>query len=103
MGTPSPLSLPPHLTQANTSKSNVLLSNSAQSTRGVLSFFGSFLLAASRATHSPSSPAGGVVASRCAASLNRARRSTGEFEVVLPGAIRAGQGENDRRRSLLEW
>ncbi|RKH95704.1 hypothetical protein D7Y04_32365 [Corallococcus sp. AB038B] len=29
-GPPTPLSLPPHLTQANTSKSNVLLSNSAQ-------------------------------------------------------------------------
>ena len=28
--TPTPLSLPPHLTQANTSKSNVLLSNSAK-------------------------------------------------------------------------
>jgi hypothetical protein len=39
--------LPPHLTQANTSKSNVLFSNSAQSTRGVLSFIRSFLAAAS--------------------------------------------------------
>lgn len=33
--------LPPPLTQANTSQSNVLLSNSAQFTRGVLSFSGS--------------------------------------------------------------
>ena len=39
--------LPPHLTQANTSKSNVLFSNSAQSTPGVLSFIRSFLAAAS--------------------------------------------------------
>jgi len=39
--------LPPHLTQANTSKPNVLLSISAQSTRGVLCFTRSFLTAAS--------------------------------------------------------
>ena len=39
--------LPPHLAQANTSKSNVLFSNPAQSTRGVLSFICSFLAAAS--------------------------------------------------------
>ena len=39
--------LPPHLMQANTSTSNVLFINSAQSTRGVLSFIRSFLAAAS--------------------------------------------------------
>jgi hypothetical protein len=39
--------LPPHLMHANTSKSNVLFSNSAQSTRGVLSFIRSCLAAAS--------------------------------------------------------
>ncbi|WP_239014618.1 hypothetical protein [Archangium violaceum] len=37
--------LPPHLTQTNTSKSNVLLRNPAQSTRGVVSFIRSFLAA----------------------------------------------------------
>jgi aspartate/methionine/tyrosine aminotransferase len=41
------LSLPPHLPQANTSKSNVLFSTSAQSTRGVLCFIRSLLAAAS--------------------------------------------------------
>jgi kynurenine formamidase len=39
--------MPAHLTQANTSKSNVLFSHSAPSTRGVLSFICSFLAAAS--------------------------------------------------------
>ena len=42
--------LPPHLTQANISTENVLRSNSAQSTRGVLSLLGPFLVAASSAT-----------------------------------------------------
>ena len=51
------LRLPPHLTQANTSKSNVFLRSSAQSTRGVLSFFGSFLAAASSATLVSPAPA----------------------------------------------
>ncbi|RKH53903.1 hypothetical protein D7Y23_02415 [Corallococcus sp. AB050B] len=45
--------LPPHLTQTNTSKSNVLLSKSAQSTRGVLSF----LTAAWGASLASSAPA----------------------------------------------
>ncbi|WNG54654.1 hypothetical protein F0U59_07565 [Archangium gephyra] len=49
--------LPPHLTQTNTSKSNVLLSNSAQSTRGVLSFIRSFLAATSSLALASSSPA----------------------------------------------
>jgi hypothetical protein len=43
---PSTRGLPAHLTQANTSKANVLLSNSAQSTRGVFCFIGSLLAAA---------------------------------------------------------
>ncbi|ATB30422.1 hypothetical protein MEBOL_003883 [Melittangium boletus DSM 14713] len=50
---------PPHPTQANTSKSNVLLSNSAQSTRGVLSFLRSLLAAASSPALASSAPAGG--------------------------------------------
>ncbi|WNG53049.1 hypothetical protein F0U60_51340 [Archangium minus] len=52
--------LPPHLTQANTSRSNVLLSNSAQSTRGVFSFSGSFLATAWGATLASSTPAWGT-------------------------------------------
>jgi hypothetical protein len=51
--------LPPHLTQANTSKSNVFLRSCAQSTRGVLSFCGSFLAAALSATLASSAPAWG--------------------------------------------
>ncbi|RYZ17629.1 MAG: hypothetical protein EOO70_01375 [Myxococcaceae bacterium] len=49
--------LPPHLTQANTSKSNVLLSNSTQSTRGVLSSIRSFLAAASSPALASCAPA----------------------------------------------
>ncbi|WNG44728.1 hypothetical protein F0U60_11965 [Archangium minus] len=49
--------LPPHLTQTNTSKSNVLLSNSAQSTRGVPSFIRSLLAATSCLALASSSPA----------------------------------------------
>ncbi|NOK08495.1 hypothetical protein HNS30_05525 [Corallococcus exercitus] len=52
--------LPPHLTQANTSKSNVLFSNSAQSPRGVFSFSRSLLAAAWGATLVSSSPARGT-------------------------------------------
>ncbi|WNG28663.1 hypothetical protein F0U62_35205 [Cystobacter fuscus] len=48
--------LPPHLTQANTSKSNVLRSSPTPSSRGICSFFGSFLAAASGATLSPCAP-----------------------------------------------
>ncbi|WP_171808677.1 hypothetical protein [Corallococcus exiguus] len=44
--------LPPHLTQAN-----VLLSNSAQSTRGVFSFIRSLLVAASSPALVSSAPA----------------------------------------------
>src|SRR5688572_20089717 len=51
---------PPHLTQANTSKSNLLLSTSAQSTPDGLSFIGSLLAAASSATLASSSPAWGT-------------------------------------------
>ncbi|WNG45293.1 hypothetical protein F0U60_15145 [Archangium minus] len=51
--------LPPHLTQTNTSKSNVLLSNSAQSTRGDFSFIGSLLAAAWGSTLASSAPAWG--------------------------------------------
>ncbi|WP_256337294.1 hypothetical protein [Myxococcus xanthus] len=43
--------------QANTSTSNVLLSNSAQSTRGVFSFIGSVLAAASSPTLASCAPA----------------------------------------------
>jgi hypothetical protein len=57
--TPTPLSLPPHLTQAKTSKSNVLLSNSAQSTRGVLSCLPSCLAAVWGASLASSTPAWG--------------------------------------------
>ncbi|RKG95296.1 hypothetical protein D7X74_42090, partial [Corallococcus sp. CA047B] len=46
-----PRRLPPHLIQANTSKSNVLLRDSAQSTRGVRSF-----LAAASSPDSPPRP-----------------------------------------------
>ncbi len=42
-----------------TSKPNVLLSSGAQSTRGVISFFGSLLAAASGATLASSAPAWG--------------------------------------------
>jgi hypothetical protein len=45
---------------ANTSKSNVLLSNSAQSTRGVFSFIGSVLAAAWGATLASFAPAWGT-------------------------------------------
>ena len=45
--------------QANTSTSNVLLSNSAQSPRGVFSFIGSLLAAAWGATLASSAPAWG--------------------------------------------
>ncbi|WAM30394.1 MULTISPECIES: NAD(P)-binding domain-containing protein [Myxococcus] len=55
--------MPPHLTQAHTSKSNVLLSSSALSTRAVLSFIGSFLPAAWGATLPSSPPAWGNGAS----------------------------------------
>jgi hypothetical protein len=51
---------PPHPTQANTSKSNVLLSHSAWSTRGVLSFLRSLLAAASSPPLASSAPAGGT-------------------------------------------
>jgi hypothetical protein len=57
--TPTPLSLPPLLTQANTSKSNVFLSNSAQSSRGVLCFIPSVRAAASFPALASSSPAWG--------------------------------------------
>jgi hypothetical protein len=60
--TPTPLSLPPHLTQANTSKSNVLFTNSAPSTRGLLSFIPSFLAAASLPALASSAPAWGALA-----------------------------------------
>jgi hypothetical protein len=53
--------LPPLLTQNNTSMSNVLLSNPAQSTRGVLSFSSSLLAPAWGATLPSSSPAWGSV------------------------------------------
>jgi hypothetical protein len=36
--------LPPHLSQTNTSKPNVLLNNPAQSTRVALSFSGSLII-----------------------------------------------------------
>ncbi|HYH99545.1 hypothetical protein, partial [Hyalangium sp.] len=49
--------LPPLLTQANTSKSNVLLSNSALSSRGGLCFIRSLLAAASFPALASSSPA----------------------------------------------
>ncbi|WNG30198.1 hypothetical protein F0U62_43940 [Cystobacter fuscus] len=51
--------LPPHQAQVKTSKPNFLLCSCAQSTRGVLFFFGSLLSAASSATLAPSSPAWG--------------------------------------------
>jgi hypothetical protein len=74
------LRLPPHLTQANTSKSNVFLRSSAQSTRGVLSFFGSFLAAASSATLASPAPAawGNVVRQRA---LQGVASSTGSNPV----------------------
>jgi hypothetical protein len=53
--------LPPHQAQVKTSNTNVLRSNRAQSTRGVLSFFGSLLTAAWGVTLAPSSPAWGNV------------------------------------------
>jgi len=55
-----PQRLPPHLTQAKTSTSNVLLSNSAQSTRGVLSCLSSCLAVVCGATLASSTPAGGT-------------------------------------------
>jgi len=58
-GTSIPLSLPPHLTQANTSKSNVLLRTCAQSTGGVLRFIRSLLAAASSPALASSAPAWG--------------------------------------------
>jgi hypothetical protein len=51
--------LPPQRAQANTSRANVLRSNSAQSTRGVLSLLGFFLVAALSATLA-FSPAWGI-------------------------------------------
>lgn len=47
----------PHLTHANTSSANILRSNSAQSTLGLLCFFSSCPDAASGATPATSSPA----------------------------------------------
>ncbi|NMO15079.1 phosphatase PAP2 family protein [Pyxidicoccus fallax] len=52
--------MPPHLTQANTSKSNVLLSHAAQSIRGVLCFIRSVRAAASFPALASSSPAWGT-------------------------------------------
>jgi hypothetical protein len=57
--TPTPLSLPPHLTLAKTSKSNVLLSNSVQSTRGVLCCLPSYLAAVWGASLASFTPAWG--------------------------------------------
>jgi len=64
----------PHLTQANTPKSNDLLSNSAQSTRGVLSFIRSFLAAAWGATLVSSAPAWGSQESQAPAAPRLGRR-----------------------------
>jgi signal transduction histidine kinase len=81
--------LPPHLTQANTSKSNVLFSNSAQSTRGLLSFIRSFLAAAS--LPALASSAGGSVV-RIQTSAERAHRMIRDLldftQARLAGGIR---------------
>jgi hypothetical protein len=55
------LSLPPHLTQANSSKSNVLLSYSAPTARGVFCFVGSVRVAAWGATFVSSALAWGSI------------------------------------------